>query len=318
MRRVPVICGVWIVSLCRVLCAAQGAPAAAGEASKPSVFDASEIAAAASLSPERPQAYLELAEQILDRPDAPERIELARQMLVRAVEFGRQRKGSEQAAASAAYALASISPQASLRQWLRSVAATLHADYQSLRSTDRVDVASGSRAAEALTRVRAGEGIRPRELLSDAAVRGVLKQNEASLSADGTTSASDLEAAAKRQPCTSCGGRFLVMPQGPRSAALCPTCKGQALLAVSSRDFASQVRMQLRLLGVPQDRWGDATEAEMLPAREPDAAEVAVVFGVDTKLVAWRDGAWRASGSGEKAAPAAKPEDASPTVAPAR
>lgn len=299
-------------------CEAQGGPPSPPETATSAVFDAAEISGAAALSPEQPAAYLELAEQILDRPDAPERIELARQMLVRAVEYGRTRKGSEQVAASAAYALASISSQASQRQWLHAIAATLHPDYQVLRPSERVDVAAAARAAEVVTRIRAGEGVRPRELLADPAVRDVLRQQEASLSAEGTTSVSDLQAAAKKQPCTSCGGRYLVTPQGPRSATLCPACKGSALLSVTTRDFASQVRMQLRLLGVPRDQWGDATEAEMLPAREPDAAEVAVVFGVDTKLVAWRDGAWRASGSSEKAAPANKPEDASPTVAPAR
>ena len=299
-------------------CGAQVGGAGVSNPAKGAIFDATEIAAAAALSPEHPEAYLELAEQILDRPDAPERIELARQMLVRAVEYGRLRKGAERTAASAALALASISPQASQRQWLRAVAATLDANYSAMRPSDRIDAAAGSRAGEAITRLRAGEGIRPRELLADPAVRAVLKQNEAALSADGTTSVSDLDAAAKKQPCASCGGRLLVMPQGPRSATLCSACKGQAFLAVSTRDFGSQVRMQLRLLGVPQDRWGDATEAEMLPARDPDAAEIAKVFGVDTTFVAWRDGKWQLPAEARKSVPAAKPEEASPTVAPAR
>lgn len=315
-------CSAAVVSLLVCAChfggTAQIAQSPSDKGANAAVFDAREIAAAASLTPERPDAYLELAEDILDRPDAPERIELARQMLVRAVEYGRQRKGFEQVAASAAYALASISSQAAQRQWLRSIAATLHPDYQSARKAERLDAATGSRAAEVITRVRAGEGIRPRELLADGTVRATLKQNEAALSADGTTSVSDLEAAAKKQPCTSCGGRFLVAPQGPRSVALCPTCKGQAFLAVSARDFASQVRMQLRLLGVPQDRWGDSTESEMLPAREPDAAAVAVVFGVDTKLAFWRDGNWHPDARGSSPPVEPKPEAASPTVAPAR
>jgi hypothetical protein len=306
----------WVLS--PGLCGAQVRGEGMSESAKAAVFDVTEIAAAAALSPEHPEAYLELAEQILDRPDAPERIELARQMLVRAVEYGRSRKGAEHTAASAALALASISPQASQRQWLRAVAATLHPDYSAMRPSDRIDTAASSRAAEAITRLRAGEGIRPRELLADPAVRTVLKQNEAALSADGTTSVSDLDAAAKKQPCTSCGGRLLAMPQGPRSAMLCSACKGQAFLAVSTRDFGSQVRMQLRLLGVPQDRWGDATEAEMLPARDPDAAEIAKVFGVDTTFVAWRDGKWQLPAEAGKSVPAIKPEEASPTVAPAR
>ena len=286
--------------------------------SRSSVFDEREIADAAALTPDDPEAYLTLAEEVLDRPDAPERIELARQLLVRAVEYGRVRKGAERIAASAALALASMSTRASERQWLRSVAATLHPDYAGLRATERTEHAAGARAAEVVTRLRAGEGLRPRELLSDPDVRAVLSHHEAGLSAEGTIGLADLDAAAKRQPCPGCGGRLLATTQGSRSASVCLTCKGRSTLSVSNRDFASQVRLQLRLLGAARDRWGDATEAEMLPARDSDAAEVAVVFGVDTKLSLWRDGAWQDSAKQQSRTPATDSKEAPPTVDPAR
>ena len=99
-------------------------------------LSASELESLRALSPERPDRYLELGEEVLDRPDSPERLTLARQLLVRAVEYGRSKPGSERTAASAALALASMSPQAAERLWLRSVASSLHPEYAVLARTE--------------------------------------------------------------------------------------------------------------------------------------------------------------------------------------
>jgi hypothetical protein len=147
--------------------------------------------------------------------------------------------------------------------------------------------------------------------LADPEVRATLVRHESFLSADGSIGVSDLDAAAKKQPCPACGGRWITAAQGPRSAKLCATCKGRAVLEVLPRDLASQLRLQLVLLGERQDEWGAATEADTAPARDPDATEVAVVFGVDTKLSVWRDGRWQEPPK----VPANQAE--SPTVAPA-
>lgn len=288
-----------------------GVVSAEQPAPTPSPVSAEELSALSALSSERPERYLELGEDILDRPDTPERVALARQLLVRAVEYGRTRPGAERVAASAALALASMSPPGSERLWLRSVAATLHPEYAALQRGERADSGSRAKAAELITRVRAGEGIRPRELLADPEVRATLVRHESALSAGGSISVSDLDAAAKKQPCPACGGRWTTASQGPRSAALCATCKGRAVLEVSLRDLASQLRLQLVLLGERQDEWGEATESDAAPARDPDAAEVAVVFGVDTKLSVWRDGGWQQPAK----TPANQAE--SPTLAPA-
>lgn len=306
-RRLPraVIAAAMCVGLIHAVVAAQQ------PAPTPSPVSAEELSALGALSSDRPERYLELGEDILDRPDSPERVALARHLLVRAVEYGRTKTGAERVAASAALALASMSPPGSERLWLRSVAATLHPDYAALQRSERADSGSRARAAELITRLRAGEGIRPRELLADLEVRATLVRNESSLSAGGSISVSDLDAAAKKQPCPACGGRWTTAPQGPRTATLCATCKGRAVLELSLRDLASQLRLQLVLLGERQDEWGKAAEADTAPARDPDAAEVAVVFGVDTKLSVWREGRWQEAPK----TPANQAE--SPTVAPA-
>lgn len=301
---------VWI-ALVLGACAVVARGGAAQPAPIEGALSASELESLRALSPERPDRYLELGEEVLDRPDSPERLTLARQLLVRAVEYGRSKPGSERTAASAALALASMSPQAAERLWLRSVASSLHPEYAVLARTERGDTAARSRAAELITRLRAGEGIRPRELLSDNEVRSVLLRNEAALSSAGTISLSDLDAAAKKQPCAACGGRMITAAQGSRSAALCATCKGRAAIEVSARDFASQIRLQLLLLGERQEEWGKASDAESSPARDPDAAEVAIVFGEDTKLSVWSEGQWL----DPTTKPAKQPE--SPTLAPA-
>ncbi|MBY0114016.1 MAG: hypothetical protein K2Y21_14460 [Phycisphaerales bacterium] len=283
----------------RVQTSSAGAPPT--DQTPPGPFTPGEIEAASRLSADAPERYLELGEDILDRPDAPERVEMARQLFVRAVEYGRRKSGSQRAAASAAIALASMSAQPSQRQWLRAIAAILHPDYPAATRTERADGAAAARAAEVLTRLRAGEGPRPRELLADPAVRAVLARSEPSLSAEGTIAISDLDAAAKKQPCPACSGRFLVTPQGPRVTTLCPTCKGRSFLAFGDRDLAVQLRLQLKLLGEAEEQWGSQSETAIAPARDPNPAEVAIVYGVDPKLTTWRDGRWRA-GADEPAA----------------
>lgn len=278
---------VCLIAVCAQAMALQVQPATDAAA-----FSREDIEALQALTPEQPERYLELGEEILDRPDSPQRVEMARNLFVRAVEYGRLRPGGERVAASAALALASMSPRAAERRWLRAVASTLHPDYAAPAGSERPDPAAGARAAELITRLRAGEGIRPREIIGDAKVRGELVRGEAALSADGTIGLTDLDAAAKKQPCPTCSGRGIAVQQGPKSAALCPVCKGRTALNASIDDVASQLRLQLSLMGERQDQWGKVTESETAPARDPDASEVAVVFGIDTKLSVWRSGQW--------------------------
>lgn len=266
-----------------------------------SAFDDSELLRLASLKPADPVAYLELGEDMLETPDSPERIDMTRQLLVRALEYGRSRPEHRRTAASAAIALASMSKRDGDRLWLRSVAAILEPTSDDFaparRSREQESQASASRASLFLTQLRAGAGIEARDSLDTKGVREVLEKHERELSALGTISVQHLENESKKWPCTDCNSTgMIVPPKGQRgSAKLCPVCGGQPGMKLSAADFAAQLRLQRRLTGSFSEPWGSLLTTEGAPpARDPDPANVAPAFAVDVKLSVWRDGQWAA------------------------
>jgi len=276
--------------------AISAAPAPSG---KRSPFDDSELARLASLKPANPSAYLELGEDMLDSPDSPERVDMIRQLLVRALEYGRLRPDQRRTAASASIALASMSKREGDRLWLRSVAAILEPSSVEFaparRAKQQESQAAANRASLFLTQLRAGAGIEARDSLAAKGVRAVLEQHERELSAGGTISVPDLEAESKKWPCTDCGSTgIIVPPKGQHgSAKLCPVCGGQPGMKLNPADFAAQLRLQRRLAGSTSEPWGSLIETEGAPpARDPDPANVAPAFAVDVRLSVWRDGQW--------------------------
>lgn len=274
------------------------APAVA-HAGRQSGFDDSELARLAALRPSDPAAYLELGEDMLESPDSPERVDMTRQLLVRALEFGRTRPEHRRTAASAAIALASMSKREGDRLWLRSVAAILEPTSDDFaparRAREKESQAAANRASLFLTQLRAGAGIEARDSLNAKGVRSVLERHERELSALGTISVQHLENEAKKWPCTDCNSTGMIAPpKGQRgSAKLCPVCGGQPGMKLTAPDFAAQLRLQRRLAGSFSEPWGSLIATEGAPpAREPDPANVAFAFAVDAKLSVWRDGQW--------------------------
>jgi len=274
------------------------APAVA-HAGRQSGFEESELARLAALKPSDPGAYLELGEEMLESPDSPERVDMTRQLLVRALEFGRTRPEHRRTAASAAIALASMSKREGDRLWLRSVAAILEPTSDDFaparREREKESQAAASRASLFLTQLRAGAGIEARDSLNAKGVRSVLERHERELSALGTISVQHLENESKKWPCTDCNSTGVIAPpKGQRgSAKLCPVCGGQPGMKLTASDFAAQLRLQRRLTGSFSEPWGSIIATEGAPpARDPDPANVAPAFAVDAKLSVWRDGQW--------------------------
>ncbi|MBX3389754.1 MAG: hypothetical protein KF691_09910 [Phycisphaeraceae bacterium] len=273
-----------------------------------SVRDRDERERLRALKPSDPAEYLELAEELLDTPDSPERVALTRELLIRALEYGRTQPGHRRTAASAAIALASMSTQDGDRLWLRSIAAILEpssADFSlSRRAREQESIAAAARASQFLTQLRAGAGIEARDSLAAKGVRRILEEHARELSARGTISVQDLENESKKLPCFDCAGTGMIAPpKGQRGPArICPVCGGQPGIKLSAPDLAAQLRLQRRLAGSFDEPWGSliVTEGDG-PARDPDPADVAVAFAVDVRLPFWRDGQWV---SAEAATPA--------------
>lgn len=278
---------------------AASAPASIVSGGRIAAMDESETARLAGLRPSDPASYLELGEELLATPDSPERVDMTRQLLVRALEYGRSRPEHRRTAASAAIALASMSKRDGDRLWLRAVAAVLEPSSTEFaparRASERESQAAATRAALFLTQLRAGAGIEARESLAANGVRRVLEQHERELSALGTISVQHLENEARKWPCVDCNSTGIIAPsKGQRGAArLCPVCGGQPGMKLNASDLAAQLRLQRRLLGTVSEPWGSMIATDGAPpARDPDPANVASAFLIDVKLSVWRDGHW--------------------------
>lgn len=280
---------------------AASAPVPTTSGGKVTALDDSEAARLSALRPSEPASYLELGEELLATPDSPERVEMTRQLLVRALEYGRTQPEHRRTAASAAIALASMSKREGDRLWLRSVAAILQpssTEFAPARhAMEHESQTAANRASLFLTQLRAGAGIEARDSLAAPGVRQLLEQHERELSARGTISVQHLENEAKKWPCTDCNSTGIIAPsKGQRGAArLCPVCGGQPGMKLNAADLAAQLRLQRRLMGTLSEPWGSKIATEGAPpARDPDPANVAGAFLVDVKLSVWRDGQWSA------------------------
>ncbi|MBL8875157.1 MAG: hypothetical protein JNM86_05105 [Phycisphaerae bacterium] len=283
----------------RIIEGGEAGAAAAPPVVARAVFDPTEVSRLQSLSPADPTAYLELGEDILELPDSHERVEMARQLFARALEFGRVRPENRRTAASAAIALASMSKREGDRLWLRSVAAIIepsNAEFTgAVPSARRDPPVAAARASLFLTQLRAGAGSEARDSLAAKGVRDVLTRHERELSANGGISVQHLENEAKKWPCTECASSGIVVPpRGQRGPAkLCPVCAGQPGMKLSAADLAAQLRLKRRLAGSYSEPWGSLAASEGAPpARDPDPATVASSLGVDARLSVWRDGRW--------------------------
>jgi len=278
---------------------AASAPGPVVSGGRLAALDVSESARLARLRPSDPASYLELGEELLATPDSPERVDMTRQLLVRALEYGRTRPEHRRTAASAAIALASMSKREGDRLWLRSVAAILEPSSTEFaparRAMEHESQAAANRASLFLTQLRAGAGVEARESLAASGVRQVLERHERELSALGTISVQHLESEARKWPCTDCNSTGIIAPsKGQRGAArLCPVCGGQPGMKLNAADLAAQLRLQRRLMGTVSEPWGSMIATEGAPpARDPDPANVATAFLVDVKLSVWRDDQW--------------------------
>ncbi|MFO0786899.1 MAG: hypothetical protein U0573_11170 [Phycisphaerales bacterium] len=246
----------------------------------------------------RPQEYLELAEDLLDRPDSQPRLELARDLLVRAIEYGRVLPENRRVASSAAAALATLCRRPSDQLWLRAIATVLQpgdAPLPQVSAKPLANQAAEAKASMVLTLIRAGEGTEVTELLRDDAVRAILVRHESELSADGTLTVTDIENEAKKWPCPECSNAGIITPPKSQHAAakICPVCAGNPGLKLSPESLGAQLRLQRRLQSDAPESWGSQLATQTAPpARDPDPASVAIVFGVDARKSVWREGVW--------------------------
>lgn len=271
-----------------------------------------------ALTPSEPRAYLELGEDIADTAQDPAALELARRLFVLAMHLDRARGGGR-VAASACLALAELAPRERDRRWLESLAGAV--DQRSARPgwVRRVEkLASGQaglNAATALGLVRSGDGVRARQALNDPSAAALLRSYERLLDPQGLTGAfRALDREADRWPCPECHNQRIVRKFGSTrdpQYRLCTNCAGNPGPSLSVTELVAHLRLESQLLTGIQRSWSAQVSADRgAPLRDPDPADVAPAFDVDTAKTVFRNGRW------VDPTPAAPPSPAPPAARP--
>lgn len=260
----------------------------------------------AALAPAEPAEYLRLGEEILalGRSEADE--SLARRLFALAYEIARRAGDRPGVQASACIALADTARFERDRRWLWSIARLIDPRYSVpdwSRTVERdVSADAAFRAATVLGLLRAGEGMRARELLRDQSVRDVFIWYSGLLTGTGPGDVlSILDEQAERWPCPECRNDRVVRTtrDGQTVRVRCFTCRGNPGWTLSQAGLLATLRFESRVLAGVQRSWGAQLAADLgEPLRDPDPAAVGSALSVDTSLSVYRDGGWAAPDDG--------------------
>lgn len=282
-----------------------------------------------ALTPANPEAYFLLAEEAADGAASdPARRRLATRLYVLAYELDRKLAGHGEIAASACLGLAGVTGTPRDRQFLGSLARTLDPRQVPPGWIDAPEIATSDsgayRLAVLLGFVRDGEGLRARRLLEDPDVSGLLDRYDALLARSGLDNgAFSVRREAERWPCPECRNERVVrkVVQGEVEYHVCPICGGIPGPSLTGRQILGQLRFEAWLLQGHQRSWASQMGMDDgAPLADPDPAAIGSLFGVDTTLVMWRNGAWIADPNAPKVdlVPSAEPkaEEKTPPDAP--
>ncbi len=273
------------------------------------------------LTPAAPEAYFLLGEEAADGAVTAEDRQLAAELLVLAMHLDAARGGVKTTAASACLALAELSKSDRDRRWLVYLSRSLdprRVPPQWLAGEAPATVDSASYQVAALIGlVRSGDGVQARQLLAKEEVRAALQGYDSMLGNLRGGSAARVMREAERWPCTECGNQRVVRRGSPPEPRLCPLCKGDPGAEVSEAEFMGQLLFEALLLQGNQRSWAAQVVSDGgAPLMDADTTTVARVFGVDTRLVLWRNGRWVADPNApapvEAPPPVKQPEEAAP------
>lgn len=281
-----------------------------------------------ALSPDDPQAYLLLAEEVLDASASPADVRLAVDLFARAFELARAKPGDRAIAAGACLGLAEATGVQRDRQWYEALATLVDPTGSSspawLRKPPPTSVdAMPFRVAVLLGQVRAGEGVIARQMLAKPEIMQALRAIEPLMRRGGVPGGvSWLEREAAAWPCRECASKGAARRGGgsqPEYRA-CPVCAGTPGPALQAPELMAQVRLESWLLQGEQRSWAAQLAVDDgAPLADPDPAAVCARAGVDASRMYWRHGRWvrHADGRDEEPADAPRAGDKarpSPTV----
>lgn len=254
----------------------------------------------ALLTPDNPEAYFLLAEEVADAADAPDEVSLAKALYVLAFELDRRPGHAGTLAASAALGIARIERLDRDRRWLIALAAAIDRRYAlpdwTVSAGGTITDEQAYSAATVLGLARAGEGREARKWLEKPGVSDTLKRYERLIGDTGETGAlSRLDKYMDAWPCPQCHNERTITVQGEHGPEkrLCPTCHGNPGPALSDEELIAQLRFEAALLNGIQRSWAAQVIVDQsAPLRDPDPSELAATYRVDPDKPYWRNGAW--------------------------
>jgi hypothetical protein len=253
-----------------------------------------------ALTPDNPEAYFLLAEDIADAAANPSDEKLAKTLFVLAFELDRKPGRPGTLAASAALGIARVERLDRDRRWLAALAAAVDRRYAmpdwNVGASVTVTDEQAYNAATVLGLTRAGEGREARRLLDKPGVADTLKRYERLIGDTGETGAlSRLNKYMESWPCPQCHNERTVIVQGEhgQERRLCPTCHGNPGPELNQSELIGQLRFEAALLNGIQRSWAAQVIVDQsAPLRDPDPSELAATYRVDVNKPYWRKGKW--------------------------
>jgi len=260
-----------------------------------------------ALSPERPEEYFLLAEEVAgEGTDTASRF-LARELYVLALELNKRLdpvKQSPRLAPSVCLGLAAIARRDDERRWLVALAQSL-SEPTGFGPSSVTTAPSGAGqtapetaldVANSIGHARAGEGRRAEALLEKPGVAAALSRLDEGQSSMYSLGSFVNKAIREWPACPQCRNRRAV-PSGGKSGEmiLCDTCRGNPGPKISKDELIHQLRIESSLLNGTQRSWAAQLVTDGgAPLRDLDISELAATYEVDPAKPLWRNGKWAA------------------------
>lgn len=250
----------------------------------------------AALTPDDPDAYYLLGEDVADVAVEESERAIARRLFLIAYTTWLE-KNENRKAASACLALTMVVTSERDRSWLRAVAGTLDPRQGSVAwdpsSWVDIDPAVARQAAIGLGAVRSGDGILARQILADPRVSRALQRYGSLLqSAGGLTR---IQRDANIWPCPDCRNKRTVRSRTSQDSGdiICGYCRGDPGPRLRDDEIVAHLRVESLLLSGDQNLWSAQLEVDGgSPLRDPAPDAVTRAFGIDPSQSLYRAGQW--------------------------